>query len=76
VVEGGIPGENGEIVNYHSCPRKFIPRSCAEFFELWQFREREFPHTMPSWEKLDKRYIAFRRYFLSVLSEYEGALKQ
>jgi hypothetical protein len=75
VVEDGIPGENGEQVAYYSCPNRFIPRSCREFYELYRFREVEFPHTMQPFEKLDKRYIAFRRYFLSVLAEFEGIIK-
>jgi hypothetical protein len=74
VVEDGIPGDNGEIIAYHSCPNRFIPRPCREFYELYRFREIDFPHTMPPMEQLDKRYLAFRRYFLSALNEYQDSV--
>lgn len=67
--------DEGEKVEYLSCPLKFIPRCVDEFLEMRSYLEK-YPHTAPAFRDQDPRYLAFDRYFTGKVNEYQRLLNR
>lgn len=65
--------DEGNEVEFMSCPLKFIPRCVNEFMEKRMYLEK-YPHTAPAFDVEDSRYLAFDRYFTGKVNEFRSLM--
>ena len=64
-----IPDDEGNALEYMSCPLTFIPRSVHQFIEQRDWIEK-YPHTAPRFEDVSERWRAMDRYYAGKFAEY------
>ncbi len=63
------------MVEYFSCPLKFIPASVHDWWARFQDLEK-YPHTAKSYDERGDRWHSFERYFTGKLDEYRQMMKR
>jgi len=70
-----IPDDEGETIEYFSCPMLFVPPSIWDFLEQLEYRDR-FPHTAIPYHERDPRWVSAERYFLGKVAEFKKLVDQ
>jgi len=70
-----IPDDEGNEIDYHSCPQLFIGSTIWDFMERLEYLDK-YPHTAPAYDEQDARFASAKRYYLGKLNEYESLVRR